>query len=184
MIPQKDLGQPPKIKKTVFSAKAIQNRVAELGRQISLDYAQHDLVLVSVLRGSLYFFADLTRNIDLPMALDFISVGVYPGTTNQTGIVRITKDLDLDITGKHVLVIEDIIRTGLTTGYLVQNMESRKPASIKICTLLDNPAQRLVNIPIAYTGFEVTGAWLMGYGMDIREKWRNLPYIAEVEKTE
>ena len=172
----------PAIKRIVFSKEAIQNKAAELGRQITLDYADRELVLVCVLKGTSYFFADLTRNITLPAALDFISVGVYPGTTNQTGVVRITKDLDLDITGKHVLVIEDIIRTGLTIGYLVSNMESRKPASIKICTLLNSPSQRLVNIPIEYSGFEVTGAWLMGYGMDIREKGRNLPYIAEVER--
>ena len=172
----------PAIKRIVFSEEAIQNKAAELGRQITLDYADRELVLVCVLKGTSYFFADLTRNITLPAALDFISVGVYPGTTNQTGIVRITKDLDLDITGKHVLVIEDIIRTGLTIGYLVSNMESRRPASIKICTLLNSPSQRLVNVPIEYSGFEVTGAWLMGYGMDIREKGRNLPYIAEVER--
>ena len=115
-------------------------------------------------------------------SFDFIAVGVYPGSTHQTGVVRITKDLDVDITGKHVLVIEDIVRTGLTIGYLVQNMEARQPASIKICTLLDNPAQRLLSVPVAYSGFTVPAAWLLGYGMDIRGKWRNLPYIAEVER--
>lgn len=172
----------PEIKKIVYSHQEIQNRVAELGKEITRDYLEKELVLVCVLKGTLYFFADLTRSIDLPAVLDFISVGVYPGTTNQTGIVRITKDLDIDITGKHVLVIEGIVRTGLTIGYLVQNMEARKPASIKICTLLDYPSQRLVNVPVEYCGFEVPGAWLLGYGMDIHEKWRNLPYIAEVDK--
>jgi len=172
----------PAIKKIAFSEQDIQSRVAELGREITRDYAGRDLVMVCVLKGTLYFFADLTRCIGLPAALDFMAVGMYPGTTNQTGVVRITKDLDVDITGRHVLVIEDIVRTGLTIGYLVQNMEARGPASINICTLLDNPAQRLVNVPVAYRGFDVSGEWLLGYGMDIHEKWRNLPYIAEVEK--
>lgn len=176
------LPDAPSIKKIAFSEQDIQKKVAALGETITRDYTGRELVLVCVLKGTLYFFADLTRHIGLPAELDFMSVGVYPGTTNQTGVVRITKDLDIDITGKHVLVIEDIVRTGLTIGYLVQNMEARRPASINVCTLLDNPAQRLVNVPVAYRGFEVTDSWLLGYGMDIGEKWRNLPHIAEVER--
>jgi hypoxanthine phosphoribosyltransferase len=172
----------PIVKRIVFGGQEILARVAQLGEEITRDYAGRDLVMVCVLKGTLYFFADLTRHIGLPAELDFISVGVYPGTTRHTGVVRITKDLDVDITGKHVLVIEDIVRTGLTIGYLVQNMQARGPASIKICTLLNNPAQRLVNVPVAYSGFDIPAAWLLGYGMDIHEKWRNLPYIAEVEK--
>lgn len=172
----------PVVKKIVFSEQDIQKRVAGLGEEITRDYAGRDLVMVCVLKGTHYFFADLTRHVALPAELDFISVGVYPGTTRHTGVVRITKDLDVDIAGKHVLVIEDIVRTGLTIGYLVQNMQARGPAGIHICTLLNNPAQRLVGVPVAYSGFTVGSAWLLGYGMDIREKWRNLPYIAEVEK--
>ena len=114
--------------------------------------------------------------------MDVISIGMYPGATSQTGVVRITKDLDVDITGKHVLVVEDIVRTGLTLGYLVQNLESRCPASVAVCALLVNPAQQLIDVPIAYTGFTVSGAWLLGYGMDAGEKWRNLPYIVEADK--
>lgn len=170
----------PAIKRIVFSEEAISQKVCELGRQITEDYRGLDLVLLSVLKGTIYFFADLTRQITLSPVLDFISLGVYPG--NQAGVVRIAKDLDVDIAGRHVVMVEDIIRTGLTTGYLVSNLESRKPASIRLCTLLDCPAQRLVCLPIAYRGFEVEDTWLMGYGMDIRESGRNLPYIAEVDK--
>jgi hypoxanthine phosphoribosyltransferase len=172
----------PAINRIVLSEQDIQKKIEELGAEITRDYADKELVMVCVLKGTLYFFADLTRHVKLPAALDFMAVGVYPGTTNQTGVVRITKDLDIDITGKHVLVVEGIVRTGLTIGYLVQNMQARRPASIKVCTLLDNPGQRLVNVPVAYRGFEVPGTWMLGYGMDIHEKWRNLPYIAEVER--
>ena len=168
--------------KIEFSTKELMERIKELGREISRDYEGKELILVGVLKGSLYFFADLTREIDIPIQLDFISIGVYPNTTNETGVVRIVKDLDLDITGKHVLVIEDIIRTGLTIGYLVQNLESRRPASVKVCSLLVNPGQQLINVPISYAGFEISDTWLMGYGLDVKENGRNLPYIIKTVK--
>lgn len=173
-----------KIEKIVFTEAQIMEKVAGLGREISRDYEGKRPVLISVLKGTFIFLADITRRIDIPVEIDFMSIGLYPGTTNQTGIVRITKDLDTDITGRHVLVIEDIIRTGLTIGYLIQNMESRKPASIKICTLLDNPAKRLVNVPVAYSGFEVPDVTLAGYGMDVRGELRNLPHIVQVDGEE
>ncbi|MDD2441048.1 MAG: hypoxanthine phosphoribosyltransferase [Eubacteriales bacterium] len=166
-----------------FSTEKLQKRIRELGQEIGQDYAGQELILISVLKGSLYFFADLTRAIDLPIQLDFISIGTYPTTTNQKGIVRITKDLDLEITGKHVLLVEDIIRTGLTTAYLVQALLARMPASIKVCTLLSNPDEQLINVPIAYCGFVITATRLIGYGMDVREQGRNLPYIAELPKS-
>lgn len=165
-----------------YSEKMLDRRIHELGRQIAADYAGQELVLVGVMKGSLYFLADLSRAIDMPVQIDVISIGVYAHTTNQTGVVRITKDLDIDITDKHVLVIEDIIRTGLTIGYLVQNLASRQPQSVKVCSLFVNPSQQLIDVPIAYCGFNVTNAWLMGYGMDVHEKWRNLPYILEVDR--
>ena len=168
--------------KIEFSTKQLLERIKELGHEISRDYEGKELILVGVLKGSFYFFADLSRNIDIPIQLDFISIGVYPNSTNETGVVRIVKDLDLDITGKHVLVIEDIIRTGLTIGYLVQNLESRKPASVKVCSLLVNPGQQLINVPISYVGFEISDTWLMGYGLDIKENGRNLPYIVKTVK--
>lgn len=174
----------PKIKRIVYTREALQEKITRLGEQITLDYAEKDLILVSVLKGSFYFLADLSRAIDLPVRLDFMSIGVYPQVTNQTGVVRIIKDLDLDITGRHVLIIEDIIRTGLTTGYLVQTLAARMPESIRVCSLLVNPEEQLINVPMAYTGFEVTSRRLVGYGLDVGERWRNLPYIAELEKEE
>lgn len=171
-----------KQRRIVYTAEDLRTKVAEIGRQISTDYAGKDLVVVGVLKGSLYFFADLTRAIDIPIGVDVIAIGTIPNTTSQTGVVRITKDLDLDITGKHVLFIEDIIRTGLTTAYLVQSLEARKPASVKVCSLLVNPDQQLINVPIAYSGYEISDAWLIGYGMDVHEQGRSLPYIAELER--
>ncbi len=172
----------PNYKRVVFTEQQIKERIKELGEQITKDYDGQELVLVSVLNGSMYFVADLTRVIELPIEIDFMSIGVYPHATKETGAVRITKDLDIDISGKHVLIIEDITRTGLTIGYLVQNLKARMPKSVKVCTLLYNPDQQLIDAPIAYEGFRVSGSWLMGYGMDVDQKWRNLPYIVEVTK--
>ncbi|MGI6160460.1 MAG: hypoxanthine phosphoribosyltransferase [Christensenellales bacterium] len=167
------------VKRVVFSEEQIRNRVKELSREITRDYSDKNPILVSVLKGTMYFIADLTRNLDFPLNIDFMSIGVYHGT-NNTGIVRINKDLDLNITGRHVIFIEDIINTGLTMGYLVQNLETRKPASIKICTLLDNPRKRLMNIPLEYIGFEVPDIFLVGYGLDYNQEYRHLPYIGEI----
>lgn len=164
--------------------KLYKKKVAELGRQISEDYKDKHSVLVSVLKGAMYFTADLTRQIDIPVNIDFMSIGVYPGITKNTGIVRINKDLDINITDRHVLMIEDIINIGLTMGYLVQNMEARKPASIKVCTLLNNPCKRLMNIPLAYVGFQVPDLILVGYGIDYNQEYRHLPYIAKFNETE
>ncbi len=172
----------PTYQRVAFTEEQIKSRIAALGAQILQDYTDKELVIVTVLKGSLYFCADLTRAIELPIQLDTISIGVYPTATSKTGVVRITKDLDTDITDKHVLIVEDIVRTGLTLGYLVQNLESRGPKSVKVCALFVNPAQQLINVPLAYTGFEVTDAWLMGYGMDVSGKWRNLPYVVEVDR--
>ena len=171
-----------RLKRIVFSEEQIKQRVLELGKQISADYADKNPILVSVLKGTLYFMADLTRALDIQVSIDFMSIGVYPGMSGNTGIVKITKDLDLNITGRHVLFVEDIINTGLTMGYLVQNMEARKPASVKICTLLNNPQKRLMNIPLEYVGFEVPDVYLVGYGLDHNQEYRHLPYIGEFEK--
>lgn len=168
------------IKRIVFTAQQIEQRVNEIGRQICIDYAGKQLVLIGVLKGSMYILADLTRAISIPLQIDFMAIGTYAQSTNQKGIVSITKDLDLDISGKHVLLVEDILRTGLTIGYLIQNLEARQPASVKLCTLLVNPEQQLINVPIAYYGFEIDRKRLIGYGMDIQEESRHLPYIAEI----
>lgn len=167
-------------KNIVFSEEDLKKRIAALGRQITIDYAGEELLLVGVSKGSLFFLTDLARVIDLPLQLDMISIGIYPNATGRTGVVRLTKDLDCDITGRHVLIIEDIIRSGLTTGYLLQNLETRGAASIKVCTLLLSPAEQLITIPVRYIGFEVTKARLLGYGLDVEERGRNLPFIAEI----
>jgi hypoxanthine phosphoribosyltransferase len=170
-----------KIKRILYSEEELRATAQRIGKQISEDYAGKELVVIGVLKGSLYFFADLTRAMTIPIGIDVIAIGTTT-STSQTGIVRITKDLDLDISGKHVLLIEDIIRTGLTTAYLVQTLDLRKPADIRVCSLLVNPDQQLINVPIAYYGYEISDTWLIGYGMDVREDGRNLPYIAELEK--
>jgi hypoxanthine phosphoribosyltransferase len=172
----------PKMRRILFTEEMIRERIKVIGNQISRDYADKELILVGVLKGSLYFLADLSRAVDIPAKIDMISIGVFSNTTDQTGIVRINKDLDLDIKGRHVLVIEDAVRTGLTLGYLVQNMTTRMPESVKICSLLVDPAQQLIELPIAYAGFEVSAEYIVGYGSDINGKWRNLPFIAEMDK--
>ena len=172
------------VRQIVFSEEQIKKRIGELGRQISADYRDKHPVLVSVLKGTMYFVADLTRQLDIPVNIDFMSIGVYPGAAKNTGIVRINKDLDINIAGRHVLMIEDIINTGLTMGYLVQNMEARKPASVKVCTLMNNPFKRLMNIPLEYVGFQVPDLYLVGYGIDYRQEFRHLPYIAEFDELE
>jgi hypoxanthine phosphoribosyltransferase len=170
----------PVYTRIVFGEDDLKRRIAELGGQITKDYAGRDLILVGVLKGSLFFLTDLARAVDLPLQIDMISVGVYPNSTGSTGVVRLTKDLDYDIAGKHVLIVEDIIRSGLTTGYLLQNLETRGAASIGICTLLLSPGELLISIPVQYVGFEVSKTRLLGYGLDVEEKGRNLPFIAEI----
>lgn len=171
----------PRIKRVIFTQKQINERVAEIAAQISRDYRGLDLVMVGVLTSSVYFFTDLTRALDIPVLVDFIDLGHISKSATRKGIVRITKDLELDISGKHVILVEDIIRTGLTIGYLVQNLSSRGPLSVRICSLLTNPGQQIISVPIAYSGFEFDTAKLIGYGFDVNDIGRNLPYIAEVD---
>ena len=168
-------------KKVIFTETQLKERITELGKKITEDYKDQEIVLLGVLKGSLFFFTDLARAIDVPMQLDMIAIGSIPDTTSSTGIVRITKDVDINITGKHVIVVEDIIRTGLTTAYLLQTLEARKPLSVEVCTLLYNPERQLIDLPVKYSGFEVDRSWLIGYGMDSGEYGRNLPFIAEME---
>ena len=159
-------------KKIIYTEEQLNERIRELGKQITSDYKDQELVILGVLKGSLFFFTDLARAIDLPLQLDMIAIGSIPDMTSSTGIVRITKDVDVNITGKHVIVVEDIIRTGLTTAYLLQTLEARKPLSIE---------RQLIDLPVKYYGFEVDRSWLLGYGMDANEYGRNLPFIAEME---
>jgi len=172
---------PSDFKRVVFTREALRDRTAQLGKKITQDYRGKELILIGVMKGSLYFLSDLSREIDLPLQIDLMSVGVM-NSTGKTGVVRITKDLDYDITGKHILVVEDIIRSGLTLGYLLQNLGTRGAADVRLCTLLFSPAELLLNISVDYVGFEVSKSQrLIGYGLDVGEKGRNLPYIAEIK---
>ena len=160
----------------VISEGDLRRRVCELGAEISRDYAGRTPILICVLKGSFVFLADLARAITVPVSLDFMAITRY-GAGKRGGVVRIEKDLDLAITGREVLFIEDIVDTGLTLGYLVRNLQAREPAGLAVCTLLDRRVRRLANLPIRYTGFEVPDRFLVGYGLDHREMYRNLPYL-------
>ncbi len=164
----------------LHSKEAIQARVHELGAQITRDYQSKDLVLVTVLKGAILFAADLCREIDLPLSLDFIGLSSYGEATESSGVVKITSDLTRPIEGKHVLVIEDIIDTGLTMRYLLDNLATRHPASVKICSLLHKPARARTKIPIEYLGFTIPDLFVVGYGLDAGEKFRNVPFIGVV----
>ncbi|HEY4633520.1 MAG TPA: hypoxanthine phosphoribosyltransferase [Candidatus Limnocylindrales bacterium] len=153
-------------------------KVAELGERITADYAGRTLTLVSVLKGSLPFMADLMRSIDLPVRIDLMEVSSYGGTaTESSGLVRILKDLSASIEHEHVLIVEDIIDTGLTLNYLVRYLRGKNPASLRICTLLDKPARRLVEIPVDYIGFTIPDQFVVGYGLDYGEIYRNLKFV-------
>jgi hypoxanthine phosphoribosyltransferase len=156
----------------------IQARIGELGRAVSADYGDRTLTLVSVLKGSLPFMADLMRAIDRPLRIDLMEVSSYGGaTTESSGLVRILKDLSSSIEGEHVLIVEDIIDTGLTLNYLVRYLRGKKPASLRICTLLDKPARRLVEIDVDYIGFTIPDQFVVGYGLDYGELYRNLRFV-------
>jgi hypoxanthine phosphoribosyltransferase len=160
-----------------FSAEQIQGRVKELGKMISAAYRGKELVLLGILKGSFVFLADLVRNIEIPHSLDFMAISSYVGVEGSPGAVKILKDLDESITGKNVVIVEDIIDTGLTLGYLIRHLEARNPESIKICTLLDRSIRRIVPLPISFTGFDIPDVFVVGYGMDYRQLYRNLPSL-------
>ena len=168
---------PAELESLLLSEAEIQDRVAELGRRITIDYAGRDLVLVTVLKGGLFFLADLCRSIDLPLAFDFMATSTY-GPAALTGEVRITKDLDEDLRGRAVIVVEDIIDTGMTLNYLLGVLRGRGPASVEVCVLLDKDIRRIVDLPIAYRGFEIEDRFVVGYGLDLDGGMRNLPYVA------
>ena len=165
------------IQEVLFSEEQLNQRVKEIAKQIEQDYAGQEIMLVSVLRGSFVFMADLCRHIDLPCTIDFMSVSSYGKGTSSTGQVQITKDLSSDISGKHILVVEDILDSGNTLSYLLKLLEQRKPASIRLCTLLDKPERRVKQVEVHYTGFSIPDAFVVGYGLDYAEQYRNLPYI-------
>ncbi|MFW5878718.1 MAG: hypoxanthine phosphoribosyltransferase [Myxococcota bacterium] len=162
---------------TLITAEEIQRRIAELGRQIATDYAGEDLTVLLILKGSFVFGADLVRAIDLPLSVDFIGLASYGDETKSSGVVRITQDLSKPVQDRHVLVVEDIIDTGLTMKYLLENLQSRHPKGIKICSLLEKPARLEHPVPIDYLGFTIPDRFVVGYGLDYAECYRNLPFI-------
>ncbi|HWR07485.1 hypoxanthine phosphoribosyltransferase [Sporomusa sp.] len=165
------------VEKILFSEEELAARIKEMGEAITADYAGKEILMIGILRGAVIFMADLARAINQTVAIDFMAVSSYGAATSSSGVVRILKDLDEDVENKHVLIVEDIIDSGLTLNYLMENLWSRKPASIKICTLLNKPERRKVEVPIAYNGFTIPDYFVIGYGLDYAEKYRNLPFI-------
>jgi hypoxanthine phosphoribosyltransferase len=168
----------PDLDRVLIPTEAIQERVRVLGAQITADYSAIDnLLLVGVLKGCAMFMMDLVRAIDLPLALDFIAVASYGASTESSGVVRVLKDLDTDIAGRNLLIVEDIIDSGLTLAYLRGQLLRRNPASVRICTLLNKPERRTADVPVDYLGFDIPNEFVVGYGLDYDECYRNLPYI-------
>jgi hypoxanthine phosphoribosyltransferase len=160
------------------------HRVRELGEEISRDYEGKDLVLIGVLKGAIFFLSDLMRAIEVPCEVDFMAVASYGSATDSSGVVRILKDLDTPIEGRDVLIVEDIVDSGLTLQYLMRNLGARNPASLEVCALLTKPSRRKVELPIRFTGFEIPDRFAIGYGLDHAEKYRNLPYVAALAMDE
>lgn len=170
--------------KALISKEQISSRTAEIAEEITGDYQGKDLVMVGVLKGAFVFLADLVRRVELPVQIDFVAVSSYGSDTESSGVVRIVKDLDLDISGKHVLLVEDIVDTGLTLAYLTGLLRQRGPASVEVCTLLNKQDARKVEIDVKYCGFEVPPLFVVGYGLDFAEKYRQLPYVKVLEDPE
>jgi hypoxanthine phosphoribosyltransferase len=162
----------------LIDSDALRSRVAELGEEISAAYEGKDLLLIGVLKGAVFFMADLMRHLTVPCEVDFMAISSYGAATDSSGIVRILKDLDINIEGRNVLVVEDIIDSGLTLSYLMRNLESREPASLEICALLTKPDRREIDVPVRWIGFEIPNRFVIGYGLDFAERYRNLPYVA------
>jgi hypoxanthine phosphoribosyltransferase len=161
----------------LIDADALAARVAELGDEVTEFYAGRDLLLVGVLKGAAFFMADLMRHITIPCEVDFMAITSYGASTDSSGVVRILKDLDINIEGRHVLVVEDIVDSGLTLSYLIRNLESREPASLEVCALMTKPARREIDVPVRWVGFEIPNKFVIGYGLDFAERYRNLPYV-------
>ena len=165
------------VERILITSEEIGARVRELGQQITNDYAGQDILMIGVLRGAVIFMSDLARAIKRPMDIDFMAISSYGLSTNSSGVVRILKDLDEVVQGRHLLIVEDIIDSGLTLNYLVENLKSRKPASVRICTLLSKPDRRKVDVQVDYNGFIIPDYFVVGYGLDYAGKYRNLPFI-------
>ena len=165
----------------LISEEAVAKKIAEMGAQISKDYEGESVYLLCILKGGVFFTTELAKHITVPVSLDFMSVSSYGGETQSSGIVRIVKDLDTPIEGKNVLIAEDIIDTGRTLAYLMEHLKQRKPKSLKLCTLLDKPDRRVSDVKVDYTGFEIPDEFVVGYGLDYDQRYRNLPYVGVIE---
>jgi hypoxanthine phosphoribosyltransferase len=169
----------PSLGPVVVGEKEIQARIAELGDQITTDYATRPPLLIGVLKGAFVFMADLARAIRLPVEIDFMAVSSYGASTRSSGVVRIVKDLDIDLTGRHVILVEDIVDSGLTLTYLRRNLAARHPASLEVCALFVRQGNQKTQEELRYVGFEIPPAFVLGYGLDVAERFRNLPYVCE-----
>jgi hypoxanthine phosphoribosyltransferase len=166
------------VDKVLVDEDTLRARIAELGAEVSGDYAGKDLLLVGVLKGAVFFMADLMRHLSIPCEVDFMAISSYGASTDSSGVVRILKDLDINIEGRHVLIVEDIIDSGLTLSYLMRMLGSRNPASLEVCALLTKPARREIDVSVRYTGFEIPNEFVIGYGLDYDQRFRALPYVA------
>ena len=175
-------GEDSEVGEVLVAAEDLSRRVRELGEAISRDYAGRPLLLVGVLKGAVFFLSDLMRHIDIPVEVDFMAVASYGSATDSSGVVRILKDLDIAIEGRDVLIVEDIVDSGLTLQYLLRNLGSRNPASLEVCALLTKPDRRKVDLPTRYVGFEIPDRFVIGYGLDYAERHRNLPFVAVLER--
>jgi hypoxanthine phosphoribosyltransferase len=173
------------IASVLITEQQIQEKIRELAKQVSDDYPERgdrdDLVLVAVLKGAVMFMTDLSRALSVPVQMEFMAVSSYGGATSSSGVVRILKDLDRNITGRHVLIVEDIIDSGLTLSWLLKNLQTRSPASLEVCTLLRKPDAVKVDVPVKYVGFEIPNEFVVGYGLDYAERYRDLPYIGTLD---
>ncbi|MBA3331874.1 MAG: hypoxanthine phosphoribosyltransferase [Actinobacteria bacterium] len=156
----------------------LQARIVELGEELSTDYAGRDILLIGILKGAVFFMADLMRRLRVPCEIDFMAISSYGAGTDSSGVVRILKDLDINIEDRHVLVVEDIIDSGLTLSYLMRNLEARRPRTLEVCALLTKPGRREIDVPVRYIGFEIPNRFVIGYGLDFAERYRNLPFVA------
>ena len=165
----------------LITADELQARIRELGREVTDDYAGREVLLVGVLKGAVFFMADLMRHLKVPCEIDFMAISSYGDSTDSSGVVRILKDLDINIESRHVLVVEDIIDSGLTLSYLMRNLEAREPATLEVCALLTKPERREIEVPVRYVGFQIPNRFVIGYGLDFAERYRNLPYVGVLD---
>jgi hypoxanthine phosphoribosyltransferase len=166
------------VETVLIGAERLQERIRDLGDEISSDYHGRDLLLIGVLKGAVFFMADLMRRLTVPCEIDFMAISSYGASTDSSGVVRILKDLDINIENRDVLVVEDIIDSGLTLSYLMRNLEARSPSSLEVCALLTKPERREIDVDVRYVGFEIPNRFVIGYGLDFAERYRNLPYVA------